>query len=53
MSKFIQIGNTSFNKSAIKKMGKKRFLTTYKNLLKGVNLEEAYYLITGRSNPNK
>jgi hypothetical protein len=53
MSKFVKIGNTSFNKGAIKKMGKKRFLATYKNLLKGVDLEEAYHLITGRAKPNK
>lgn len=42
----IKIGKTSFHEESIKKMSLKSFKDTYKNILKGEDVEEVYKKIT-------
>ena len=44
---YIEVGGIYFNIPAIKKMGKKKFSETYKGKLRGVDLEDAWYKVTG------
>ena len=43
-----KIGNTSFNKEAIKDMSFSKFDATYRDLLKGATTAEAYEKLTGK-----
>ena len=45
---FLKIGNTIFRKSAIQDMTFKEFEKTYKPILKGVDLMEAFKTLGGK-----
>ncbi len=44
-----KIGNTSFQVEAVSKMKLKDFKETYKDLLKGLDLDKVYKEITGKN----
>lgn len=44
----MKLGNTSFNEKAIKKMKWAKFQKTYKGVLKGISLEDAYVRCGGK-----
>ena len=47
MKGLIEVDGVWFNIKNVKDLGKKEFLKTYKGKLKGVDVESAYYKITG------
>lgn len=49
MKGFKKVGNTSFREEAIKKMSLKDFKNTYKDILKGQDLDKVYKEVTGSS----
>jgi hypothetical protein len=50
---FLKIGNTIFRKSAIKEMSFKEFEKTYKPILKGATLKEAFKQLGGKTSNTK
>ena len=50
-NKHVKVGNTSFRVEAIKKMKLKDFKDTYKDLLKGQDLDQVYSDVTGSAVP--
>lgn len=52
MSKFIKVGKTEFNVSAIKRLSLREFKKAYKDKF-GDSVEDVYYRITGKKKTKK
>lgn len=44
----MKIGNTDFNQKAVKNMTFKEFSISYSKLLRGVDVGDAYFKLTGK-----